>query len=381
MGNTPRLSAAAPYQPAASSHSPEGPSVGGAAPDTSTTVDSTARRSLGSGSFSLFGIKLNLFGSPRTTNPPTTSDGLISTESSNGSGTNTQSKLSLSQKISSFFFGLPTTDSSSAQGTKESDSSLLSWFSKMFGSREITFGDHDGPTIPERGSWKFTAQNNPAQINVINTNLSMADFKKIGDVVTFENDAGRTASHTLKGGFFKQGLSTLSMSGTTPDERHSRVQRALQIISDLSYQLFPYPESETQSSQATNLKSDLQLLNPQGLMASAMYVFNSSETAPEGKLFAPGGFNGNVTYAQAGSREITITIKGNLSSPSEKGSVLFGKLNGSVASLPSENDRTTGTIEMTLKAQVGDDGHITSLTCQSAKGTYQIHQNPTSDVG
>ena len=377
MKNISKTSQTAGYEPAARSEGPEFTFVVDVS-NNHSEVDLTKPSFLGEGKFSLFGIGFNLFGSPRKGKPTTPSAVSISTASLNSSNDGSRPKLSLSQKIKSFFFGPSTADGSSAQATK--GTSLLSWFrSKMFGSapKIITYGKDT--QIPDRGSSEFSAEKNPVQINVINEKLNIADWKKANDTATFAKDAARQCSFIFTG---KKGtVSSVGMPGVTETEKAARVRTAKQVIKEIALCFLPYFASKSESKASRieylhNLENDLMLLNSQGLSAGPTALFFSKHV-PENSFFPAGGIAASFTYTKKSNQEITITAKGTLSSNNFQ-STLIGKKNGETITPCSENQGTTGNIEMTIKAKVGDDGHITSLTCQSAKVSYQIHEKKSS---
>ena len=213
-------------------------------------------------------------------------------------------------------------------------------------------------TISEEGSWSLST---PKQLEIVNKEVQK--LQRGGDTTSFDNDVQRTFSVACK-----EGSSTVKLPGKTEEEQTARREEAHSVLSEVSNHLFPAAEGEPESPQAIELHKELYALNPQGLIACAVKVL-STKDAPEGAFSLQGGFIGTLTYAPRNPpREITLTATGTLT-----GNNLRGKLNGLDTILFSENRKATGTIEVSFKAQVDDNGHITSLTCDKPpKGSYKF---------
>lgn len=279
---------------------------------------------------------------------------------------------SLLQRIFPWFFSTNTF----SEDTGTQNPNFLYFVSQPSASRtERALVNYEEQEIYKTGSWSINAQHNPKQIAVINKSLLIDEFRETGDRHTFAQDAERNVSWVLLDEKGATTLSTADLQDSTTEQKPSLVQQAIAVIITISDSLFPSLKGAKRTIASTNLESDLKLLNPQGLIAASVKLFNSNE-APDGVFFPLGGLEGDIIYqiTRKSPPEITITINGTISSTA-KVSALCGKLKGEIMTISSDKQTAEGKLAMTLKAKIGSDGQITSLTCQSASGSYLISDN------
>ncbi len=145
----------------------------------------------------------------------------------------------------------------------------------------------------------------------------------------------------------------------TPALVEERANKGNDILTKIGDSLF----SENHQA-ATTLAQQLHRLNPQGLIGCVLDTVASS-LAPNGTFCPQGGIKGYISFAKTDDRQLEIQVGGMLS-----GSSLIGNFNNNCTVVMVNS--ASGLIDMTIQAKIGDNGHITSLVCESAKGSYEV---------
>ena len=255
--------------------------------------------------------------------------------------------------------------------------SLFSWG----GASEATYTNNrtgEEVQVPKKGTWKIDLTDSNNQ-QIINGNLQSLIERPDPD--GFFRDAGRTFNYTLAGSPELTTVGIEEIEGGLDDEakrNHPKILKAEAVINAVAARLFPENEKAAQALAAL-----LRGFCHQGITAGPNKVFAEPNdfsqdpldlidgNPPQGTYFAPGGFNGNLAFdVNPKKREISMNLNGLLRSNELTQSSSL--ISAEHQNLHSEKHSTQNNLSMAMLAKVDDSGQITSLTCQSATGTWEI---------